>query len=462
MATMITSECINCGACEPECPNNAISQGEEIYVIDPLLCTECVGFHDYEACAAVCPVDCCVTDPNNIETEAVLIDRARQIHADISFGESFESRFRKDEGKPAPAEEAPVREPPRQEARVAAASSPPEPKSGERPKPAAAPTLSPKSEVRQVASKPPAQAPKPVKPDKHFPGEVSASFKELRLQFEKKGPLTRPLPRILIFLLQPLLGALPHQFKKDLERAVQSPASFSTVGSTGLNILMNVILYPLIFMGAAVVPKGLGVLFSQSINVYLLGGIFLGFLEAVYRLREGIFHVKPAEEMTFPSAVYGGPLSYALKPLMTLQRGIIRSAPIPVDGFYGRGFVEKMERERRYGNVYTIEDWGGAYLLRVEFPTKVPDIGHPLRSELPDEMPDYDYDLILKDGHFIVRGKCTDERVRRISSSVGAFPPEFTTVIPLHERVDGFSHHFEGRVLEVLLLKKGDSPGPGA
>jgi hypothetical protein len=397
-------------------------------------------------------VDCCVTDPNNIETEAVLIDRARQIHTDINFGESFESRFRKDGGTPAPADQAPVREPPRQEARIAAASFPPEPKSGERPKPAAPPTLSPK-DSKQPPAKPP-QVSKAIKAEKHFPGEVSTSFKELRLQFEKKGPLTRPLPRILIFLLQPLLGALPHQVKKDLERAVQSPVSFSTVGSTGLNILMNIILYPLIFMGAAAVPKGLSVLFSQSINVYLLSGLFLGFLEAVYRLREGIFHVRPAEEMTFPSAVYGVPLFYALKPLMTLQRGIIRSAPIPVDGFYGKGFVEKMERERRYGNVYTIEDWGRAYLLRVEFPTKVPDIGHPLRSELPDEMPDYDYDLVLKDGHFIVRGRCTDERVRKISSSVGAFPPEFTTVIPLHERVDGFSHRFEDKVLEVLLLKK--------
>ncbi len=95
MATMITGECINCGACEPECPNNAISQGEEIYVIDPLLCTECVGFHDYEACAAVCPVDCCVTDPNNLETEEVLVARAREIHQDVHFSENFESRFRK-------------------------------------------------------------------------------------------------------------------------------------------------------------------------------------------------------------------------------------------------------------------------------------------------------------------------------------------------------------------------------
>jgi hypothetical protein len=101
MATMITSECINCGACEPECPNNAISQGDPVYVIDPVLCTECVGFHDYEACAAVCPVDVCVTDPNNIESEEVLIARARALHPETNFSDNFESRFRKGEGKPA-------------------------------------------------------------------------------------------------------------------------------------------------------------------------------------------------------------------------------------------------------------------------------------------------------------------------------------------------------------------------
>lgn len=109
MATMITSDCINCGACEPECPNNAIKQGDPVYVIDPLLCTECVGFHDYEACAAVCPVDCCVTDPNNIESEQVLIERSRALHPETQFGESFESRFRKGQGKPAaPQKEAVV------------------------------------------------------------------------------------------------------------------------------------------------------------------------------------------------------------------------------------------------------------------------------------------------------------------------------------------------------------------
>jgi Fe-S-cluster-containing hydrogenase component 2 len=122
MATMITTDCINCGACEPECPNNAISQGETIFVIDPKLCTECVGFHDYEACAAVCPVDCCVTDPNNIETEEVLIARARALHQETRFDDNFESRFRKGEGKPAAARA-------KQEAPASASSKADEPKS---------------------------------------------------------------------------------------------------------------------------------------------------------------------------------------------------------------------------------------------------------------------------------------------------------------------------------------------
>src|SRR5262249_10110980 len=95
MATMITEECINCGACEPECPNQAISQGDDIFVIDPKLCTEFVGFHDEEACAAVCPVDCCVHDPNNVENEDPLIGRAKALHPDKDFGTDYPSRFRK-------------------------------------------------------------------------------------------------------------------------------------------------------------------------------------------------------------------------------------------------------------------------------------------------------------------------------------------------------------------------------
>ncbi|MEZ5615853.1 MAG: YfhL family 4Fe-4S dicluster ferredoxin [Rhodocyclaceae bacterium] len=74
MALMITDECINCDVCEPECPNSAISQGEEIYEIDPNKCTECVGHFDTPQCIEVCPVDCIVPDPNHVEDK----DRLQQ------------------------------------------------------------------------------------------------------------------------------------------------------------------------------------------------------------------------------------------------------------------------------------------------------------------------------------------------------------------------------------------------
>lgn len=80
MATKITEDCINCGACEPECPNEAISEGDDTYVIDPSLCTECVGFHGTEACQAVCPVECCLPDPDRVESEEVLLSRAIKLH----------------------------------------------------------------------------------------------------------------------------------------------------------------------------------------------------------------------------------------------------------------------------------------------------------------------------------------------------------------------------------------------
>ena len=67
MALMITDECINCDVCEPECPNGAISQGEEIYQIDPNKCTECVGHYDTPQCIEVCPVDCIIPNPAHAE-----------------------------------------------------------------------------------------------------------------------------------------------------------------------------------------------------------------------------------------------------------------------------------------------------------------------------------------------------------------------------------------------------------
>ena len=73
MALIITDECINCDVCEPECPNGAISQGDEIYIIDPNSCTECVGHFDEPQCQQVCPVDCIPLDPERVETQDQLM-----------------------------------------------------------------------------------------------------------------------------------------------------------------------------------------------------------------------------------------------------------------------------------------------------------------------------------------------------------------------------------------------------
>ncbi|AIZ48864.1 4Fe-4S ferredoxin, iron-sulfur binding protein [Candidatus Karelsulcia muelleri] len=80
MSLKITEKCINCGACEPECPNNAIYEGTDgtknyYYFIVPEKCTECLGFYDEPQCASVCPVDCCILDEENIESEEDLFKK---------------------------------------------------------------------------------------------------------------------------------------------------------------------------------------------------------------------------------------------------------------------------------------------------------------------------------------------------------------------------------------------------
>jgi ferredoxin len=148
MATMITSECINCGACEPECPNTAIYQGgvqwqapdgamhaalsNDIFYIVPEKCTECVGFHDHEACAAVCPVDCCVPNPEIPETHEVLLQRARALHPGESIPDDAPSRFTKADAAPAaaPVSGAPASAPAAPSAPAAAPATYAEPAAG--------------------------------------------------------------------------------------------------------------------------------------------------------------------------------------------------------------------------------------------------------------------------------------------------------------------------------------------
>jgi len=384
-----------------------------------------------------------VTDPNNIEPEDALIARARAIHPETDFGDNFQSRFRKGtvEGAPtAPAtqtqQSAPPEKPVAQPAPV--------------PKPVA--PAPPAKAASQPAPPKPAAVKKDPPPKKTFPKEISVSFEEASTQYTGAGAtMSRPV-RLAVILLQPVIGALPHGIKKRLEAAMQTPL-FTAAGSSALNIVHNAVLYPLVCMVIAAAINGPQIIFSQQINNYILVGLLLAAAEGIFRLKDGIFGLKTANEMTFPPSFYGAPLGLIAETLLMKYVGLVREVPVPVEGFYSKGFVDKRERERRYGNVYTVEDRGGAFLVSMEFPRWMPDIGIASREQLPDEMPDYDYDLALQDSQLVVKGKCMDENVRKISASVGAFPPEFTTQISFQQRISGFAHHFENKLLKVLVVK---------
>ncbi|PIS29686.1 MAG: 4Fe-4S ferredoxin [Candidatus Marinimicrobia bacterium CG08_land_8_20_14_0_20_45_22] len=82
MALMINEDCISCSACEAECPNKAISAGDTIYVIDPNLCTECVGFYDKPQCVEVCPVEAIIPNPDYRESKADLLEKKKRIYGE--------------------------------------------------------------------------------------------------------------------------------------------------------------------------------------------------------------------------------------------------------------------------------------------------------------------------------------------------------------------------------------------
>jgi ferredoxin len=80
MAYKINEECISCGACEPECPNAAIKEGDSIFVIDPEKCSECIGSYSTSKCAETCPVNACIPDPDRKETNEQLLEKWKKLH----------------------------------------------------------------------------------------------------------------------------------------------------------------------------------------------------------------------------------------------------------------------------------------------------------------------------------------------------------------------------------------------
>src|SRR2546427_8186014 len=321
MATMITSECINCGACEPECPNTAIYQGgvewqatdgsmqaalsNDIFYIVPEKCTECVGFHDHEACAAVCPVDCCVPNPDIPETYEVLLDGARALHPELTVGDDAPSRFKKDgaapvegDGKAAPAPAA---------APSAAAAPKATPAAAAKPS-AAAPA---RGRVEKAIAPPPKARPTPS-----FAGELPVEYDQLvadlgtpRRRLRSRVTL---VPLSLLAAGQGFLGALSPAMKQRIDASVSDRRFFDPQLATAANIFLNLVLYPVACVAVAMAGGHVS-LFTPVPHHWIVLGLGIGVGEASLRLRACFFHAAPLAEVPLRGALYGAPLCPACR-----------------------------------------------------------------------------------------------------------------------------------------------------
>jgi len=451
MATIITEECINCGACEPECPNTAIFQGgvefelggakqaalsDEIFFIVPEKCTECVGFFDYEACAAVCPVDCCVTDPDRPETEAVLLERAREIHPDKDFGDKPPSRFNPSETPAAAGGEAAAAAP----AATAAA--------------AAAPVLGSGGKIEKPIVKA-TRAPKGGDVSLSLDKELDLPFDEVLAAVKRRTPSgTSRIVGLALLLLSPVLGALPHKTKSAIEDAYGDSRFFSSQASTALNVVFDFILYPVLFILAAM-AMGDFTLFTEGDRGPIFLGLAIAIGETMLRLREGIFSFTPAAHMRYGGSLYGAPLGLVLNPLVARFVRGRQSGWVPVEGFYDRVFESKREREKRYGEVYNVAEFEHGYYIRMELPREIPPSAVKEELGFGAEMPDYDLRLAIDADSATIAGSVSDIELRKICGVSPAFPADFKTEIGLNGRTGGFQYRYEDKLLEIAVLKEG-------
>ena len=492
MATVITSECINCGACEPECPNTAIYQGgvdyelngvthpalvQDYFYIVPEKCTECVGFHAKEACAVVCPVDCCIPDPARPEGEAALLARAKVLHPGREFGPDFPSRFRGANAAPAPA--------PAQPAAAAAAkpAEPPAPKPAAPPappKPAAPPPAPvvaaapapppPRVEapaapvVRPLTPPPgvtPAAAPAPAKASSVFPGELPDTFDEA---VARLGAVRSDAParrKWFAALTQPVLGALSDPRKRAIEAAVGDGRFFTVAGATVLNLLYNALVYPTAALIIGLV-LGEGIASGPRMIGWIALGVALAVVEGVLRVSSIAVRADAGQPVVYRGAWYGPLAALVFWPWTRTLRPAEQRGTVGWDGFHGEAFEERIERERRYGEVYTLKELGNGFLLEVELPRRVPHSAQKEAFGVPDEMPEYRYEMALEGGFFVVHGHVVDGNLRRLAAVSAAFPPDFTTNVELPAPVRGFKHRLREKTLEVVLLKAPGSEGQHA
>ena len=285
---------------------------------------------------------------------------------------------------------------------------------------------------------------------------------------------------VLTMLLQPFLGAFSASFKARLEEMAGNGLVFSAAVSTGINSLINLTLYPLVlfFIGL----KG------QSANLFTSEGNLMIFLGIVFAISEGIYRFKDEfssteEHPRYGAAFYGWILSLVATPLLIGLRSALVVAPsaqrttvpgaVELEGAIYTDDIK--ERYRRYGMVNQVSEMADYYRIEIEFPRWVPNSAAKKMYELPDRMPNYDYEVHLSSPYSVEvtqasettvtvqtrlpvdpkTGEMEDPRFENVVGRTSSFPNGFTSIFPIQAQPEDFHTDYRNRVLEIIVPKTG-------
>ena len=285
---------------------------------------------------------------------------------------------------------------------------------------------------------------------------------------------------ILAMLGQPILGAFSAGFKMRLEEMAGNTSVFSAAVSTGINSLVNLTLYPLIlfFIG----------LQGQSANLFTSEGNLMIFFGIVYAISEGIYRFKDEfssteEQSRYGAAFYGWFISLIATPLLIGLRSALIATPtaqrttmpgaVEMDGAIYSDDIK--ERYRRYGMVNQVSEMADYYRIEIEFPRWVPNSTAKQTYELPDRMPNYDYEVHLSSPYSVdsmpapettvtvqtrlpvnpETGQMEDPRFEKVVGRTSSFPNGFTSIFPIQAQPEDFHTDYRNRVLEIIVPKAG-------
>ncbi len=297
------------------------------------------------------------------------------------------------------------------------------------------------------------------------------------------GSSLRPPLGLITMLGQPILGAFSAKFKAQLEEMTGNPRVFNSAISTGINSLINLILYPLVlfFVG---VKQGGGSYFSTSVNLMIFLGIVIAIGEGIFRFKDELTTTPDDEQSRYGASLYGWIPSLFATPLLKLMRSaLVKDPATPRTTMPGAVQTEGAiysdditERYRRYGMVNRVTELTDHYRIEIEFPRWVPNSSAKDTYDLPDRMPDYSYEVYLSSPYapestlthesvVTVQTQLprddknpmlfADPRFEKVVGRTSSFPDGFRNIFSIPGQPEDFYTRYQNRMLEIVVPKSG-------